>query len=127
MWNWSSAVSDSILILAIVAAVIAYHYFKQKTTQRRLELIHQERLAAMDKGIPLPELPIDPPRAPDPDHGNVALMLGIILTTFSVGTMIVLYMNLSEGQHNFWVTPLPVAMMGGGLMLYHFLSRERER
>jgi len=39
-----------------VAAFIGYRYLKHREGQRRLELIHAERLAAMDKGIPLPVL-----------------------------------------------------------------------
>ena len=48
-------------VVALAAIAIAYLYFKHRERQRRLEVIHQERVAAMDKGIPLPELAIDPP------------------------------------------------------------------
>ena len=57
---------DAIIVAAIAAAIVAYLYFKHVERRRRLEIIHQERLAAMEKGIPLPELPIDPPKVPRP-------------------------------------------------------------
>ena len=63
------SIGDGIIVAALAGAFIAYLYFKHLDRQRRLEIIHAERLAAMDKGIPLPELPLDPvklPRPPDP-------------------------------------------------------------
>src|SRR5215475_2350918 len=45
------SIGDGIIVAAIVAAFVAYFYLKNKTRLRRLEVIHQERLAAMDKGI----------------------------------------------------------------------------
>ena len=56
---------DGLIVASLAAAFVAYCYFKHVERRRRLELVHQERLAAMDKGIPLPELPLDPPRLPD--------------------------------------------------------------
>lgn len=56
------SIGDGIIVVAVAAALMAWLYFKHMEGRRRLEVIHQERLAAMDKGIPLPELPLDPPR-----------------------------------------------------------------
>jgi hypothetical protein len=87
-------------------------------------MIHQERLAAMDKGIPLPEFPLEPapnPRGFDPD--NVIPILGTILFTLSIGAMVVLYRTLDEPSHAFWIAPLPLAFMGVGLLAFHFLNR----
>jgi RNA polymerase sigma factor (sigma-70 family) len=44
---------DGVIVAAIVAAIVTYLYFGQVERKRRLEIIHQERLAAMDKVIPL--------------------------------------------------------------------------
>ena len=49
---------DGVIVAAIAGAIVAYLYFGHVERKRRLEIIHQERLAAMDKGIPLPELPL---------------------------------------------------------------------
>ena len=43
---------DGVIVAAIAAAIVAYLYFGHVERKRRLEIIHQERLAAMDKGIP---------------------------------------------------------------------------
>ena len=58
------SIGDGLIVVALAAIAIAYLYFKHRERQRRLEVIHQERVAAMDKGIPLPELAIDPPSVP---------------------------------------------------------------
>ena len=58
-------IGDGIIVTALAAAFVAYLYFKHIERQRRLEIVHQERLAAMEKGIPLPEFPLDPPSGPE--------------------------------------------------------------
>ncbi len=117
---------DALIVLALTAGFLGYQYMKRRDVQRRLEILHAERLAAMDKGIPLPELPIDPPpeawqRPPDP---KVPLAIGIVLTAFGVGAMGMLAI-LAPGRP-YWAVPLPIAMMGLGLCLYHRLSAEPE-
>jgi hypothetical protein len=99
-----------------------------QSRRKRLEIIHQERLVAMEKGIPLPEFPLEPVRGSgqsDPD--NVIPILGTVLLSLSVGTMIVLYRTLEAAEHGFWVSPLPFAFLGVGLLAFHFLKRAAGR
>jgi hypothetical protein len=115
-------IADALIVIALIAGFLGYLYLKQREKQRRLEIIHAERLAAIDKGIPLPEVPIDPPpsawrRPPDP---KVPLAIGIVLTAFGVGSMVMLAI-VAQGQP-FWAVPLPVVMMGLGLILFYRLS-----
>jgi len=63
------SIGDGIIVVAIAFGFVAYWYFRHQERRRRMEIIHQERLVAMEKGIPLPELPLDPPsvsKPPDP-------------------------------------------------------------
>ena len=76
----------------------------------------------MDKGIPLPELPIDPPpgawrRPPDP---KAPLAIPIVLAAFGAGAMVTLAV-IAQGKP-YWAVPLPIAMMGLGLILFYRLS-----
>ena len=119
----SYTVGDGMVVIALSAAFVGYQYVKHQSQRRRLEIIHQERLVAMEKGIPLPELPLEPsqdPRGSDPDY--VLPILGTVLLTLSVGTMIVLYLTLSTVRNPFWVAPLPFAFLGVGLLAVHFLK-----
>ena len=124
----SSTIGDGMVALALAAGIVGYVYVKDQTRRKRLELIHQERLKAMEKGIPLPEFPLEPernPRGGDPD--NVLPILGVVLLSLSIGAMIVLYQTLEAAAHGFWVSPLPLAFLGAGLLAFHFLNRDAGR
>jgi hypothetical protein len=113
------SIGDGIIVAALAAALIGYLYFKHRERLRRLEVLHNERLAAMDKGIPLPELPIDLPAAAKPPSPDVLPILGIILLTLGGSAMIVLALS---NQPQYWPMPMPFMLMGLGLLLFHLLA-----
>jgi len=117
----SYTVGDGTVTLALAAGIIGYLYVKHLGRQKRLEIIHQERMAAMEKGIPLPEFPLEPERERRPDP-LVLPILGMVLFTLSIGTMIVLYWNLPVESHSFWITPLPFTFLGVGFISFYFLK-----
>jgi len=119
------SIGDGIIVMALAAGFLGYIYLKFLERQRRLEILHKERLAAMDKGIPLPELPIDSPSVQAPADPRVILMLGIILGGFGAGSMIAL--SFVHGTRTYWPLPLPMVFMGVGLMLFYFLASDRAR
>jgi hypothetical protein len=51
-------VGNGMVALALAAGIVGYMHVKHQSHRRRLEIIHQERLVAMEKGIPLPEFPL---------------------------------------------------------------------
>ncbi len=125
MNNYS--IGDGMVALALAGGVVGYFHLAYRTRQKRLEILHQERMAAMDKGIPLPELPLEPSEArreSDPDR--VLPILGTVLASLSIGAMIALYLNLEAGSR-FWVAPLPFAFLGAGLIIFHLLRTRPER
>jgi hypothetical protein len=42
------SVGDGIIVASLAAAIISYLYFKHVERKRRLEVVHQERLVAME-------------------------------------------------------------------------------
>ena len=120
----SYTVGDGSVVLALAAGIVGYVYVKHQSRRKRLEIIHQERLVAMEKGIPLPEFPLEQTRQPDT---TVVPILGTVLFSLSVGTMIVLYLNRQALSHGFWISPLPFAFLGVGLLTYNFLKGEPRR
>ena len=115
-------IGDGIVALALAGGIVGYLYVTHKSRQKRMEIIHEERMAAMEKGIPLPEFPLEPAaerRRADP---NILPILGTVLLTLSAGTMIVLYLNAPSPSHNAWVFPLPFTFLGVGLIAFHFLN-----
>ena len=122
------SIGDALIVAALAAIAIAYLHHRHRERLRRLEVIHQERLAAMEKGIPLPELPLDPtkiPKAPDP---TATLLHGIVWTAFGLGGMLVLWMiDAAVSDRALWPLPLPIALLGFGLILYYVLAANRSR
>jgi hypothetical protein len=123
----SYTVGDGMVALALAAGIVGYVYVKQQSRRNRLEIIHQERLVAMEKGIPLPEFPLESAQNPSDPSTTVLPILGIVLFSLAVGTMIVLYRTLEADEHSFWITPLPFAFLGVGLFIFHFLKRDAGR
>jgi len=116
------SIGDGIIVAALTAGMVGVFLLKYLERRRRLEILHVERLAAMDKGIPLPELAFEAPptrigRPPDP---RTPLMIGMVLTAFGLGAMGALAMV--ERWRPLWPLPLPVAFMGAGLVLYYMLA-----
>ncbi len=116
------SIGDALIVVALVAGFIGYLYIKYLEKRRRLETIHAERVMAMEKGIPLPELPLEPTTRPDSaqESRQVTLIIGIVLAMFGIGSMITLSL-LDEFRWG-WPAPLPVAFIGLGLVLYYLLT-----
>ncbi len=117
----STTVGDGMVALALSAGIVSYLYFRHQGRQKKLDIIHQERLAAMERGIPLPEFPLEPDGARRSTEAPVIPILGMVLFTLSIGAMISLYLLLPAASHSFWVAPLPFAFLGGGFIAFHFL------
>jgi hypothetical protein len=124
----SYTVGDGSVVLALAAGIVGYLYVKHQGRQKKIEIIHQERMVAMEKGIPLPEFPFEPTResrGSDPD--NVIPILGTVLFSLSIGAMIVLFLNLPAASRSFWIAPLPFTFLGVGLIAYRLLNNEPRR
>ena len=98
-----------------IVAIVAAHREKQK----RAELRHRERLAAIEKGI---ELPPDPDAEPPPKKGNT-LRSGLI--NLFVG--IVLYVAIAEvaGDDVALFGLIPAAIGLGSLISYFVEGRKK--
>ena len=123
----SYTVGDGTVVFAVAAGIVGYLYVRHLGRQKKLEIIHQERMAAMEKGIPLPEFPLEPARERHQPDPTVLPILGTVLLSLSVGAMIVLALNLPAPSHGFWVAPLPFAFLGVGLIAFHFLQAKPGR
>jgi hypothetical protein len=111
---------DALIVAALAAAFVAYLYFRHKERRRRLEIVHQERIAAMEKGIPLPELPLHQPKVPRPPDPRAPLLHGIVWTALGFGGMAALFLT-ERIMPGLWPLPLPLLFLGIGLILYYGL------
>jgi len=124
--NTPNTFPDALIVIALVGAFVAWLYLRHKERQRRMDIVHQERLIAMDKGIPLPELPgelVKPPADP-----KEMLMHGIAWVVMGLGGILAL--RLTAMQVNgmaLWPLPLPLFLLGVGLILFYVLANHRSR
>lgn len=123
----SASIGDGITAIALAGGIVGYLYVQNRTIQKRNEIIHQERMAAMEKGIPLPEFSLDPARDNGGPDQRVLPILGIVLLTLSIGAMVFLYFDRSFLPLNAWISPLPFAFLGVGLLAFHLLQTRPPR
>jgi hypothetical protein len=103
--------------------------WKETKRQRRIDLVHQERMAAMEKGIPLPEMPdYDEEPRPGPFarmrlNSRWPLGLGAFSIVMGAGTSIVLRMSGDPYHNQVWPFGLLGVFFGFGLFLYYGLTR----
>jgi hypothetical protein len=126
---WFSAV----WVFGWVILLLAAWHLRGVRRQKRLELIHRERMMAMEKGIPLPELPdYDERSGPGPLTRAVGslrlnprwpLGLGSLSIMLGIGTSIALALSAEEDHNRVWSFGLIGVFLGVGLVLHYFLTR----
>jgi hypothetical protein len=120
----SHSIGDGIVVASISGAIVGYFYLKYRFRQRRMEILHEERMTAMEKDMALPDL--DPPEVVSPPDRQTPLVIGAVLAMFGFGSMIALSRALVEEAHRFWIMPLPIALMGVGVILAYVLTTKNE-
>lgn len=96
----------------------------------RLEMIQKERLVAMEKGIPMPELPDYDNGHPGAHflrglfHPRWALGLGLILISGGIGTTLALHASPDPELHVMWSMGLVPAFLGVGFVLHYLVTRK---
>ena len=98
----------------------------------RLEMIQKERAIAMEKGVPMPELP-DYDNGHRPSrvmstllHPRWILGIGLILICGGIGTTIALHAVLDPELHMKWSMGLIPAFVGVGFVLHYLVTRKND-
>ena len=82
----------------------------------------------MEKGIPLPELPLDPISVPKPPDPRAPLLHGIVWSALGGGGMLALHLFVPQPSGSvLWPLALPLLFLGLGLILYYALASDRAR
>ena len=125
---WTGVVFTSI---AAAFALLWRHQNLQRYRDR-LEMIQKERVAAMEKGIPMPELPDYDERSRPSLDTMASLMrvnprwplgVGSILIFGGIGTTLALYLSHEEYHNQVWSMGLIPIFVGFGLFLHYRLTR----
>ncbi len=106
----------------IPVAALAYFGFVQWLRHQRRTLVHKERLAAIEKGLPLP--PDIEPRRGNWGVQRVLLLAGLVWISLGIGAFVLLSALLSLGnapnvpQGLQWVGLAPVLIGLSHLVVY---------
>ena len=120
----------------VILLLVAWH-LRASRRERRHERLHKERMVAMEKGIPLPELPAEdePSRRPLVTElvGSIRinprwpLGIGALFVMLGIGISAALALSQEEVQYRVWSVGLIPVFFGLGLMLHYALTRPSER
>lgn len=118
-------------IFGWIAALLVIWLVRSSRKQRRLELIHAERLAAIQKGVPLPELPDYEEllhgrtrhHSPATFNPRWPLGLGAIFGMLGIGICLALRLSGDAYHNQIWPFGLIPVFLGLGLVLHYFLTR----
>ncbi len=117
--------------------VTVWYLRRRALEARSLELrklLHRERMTAMEKGVPLPEIPAEEEATPAwlrPEAERVraawlrrlALVLGLAAVFTGAGMCVGFYWSPDRGFHSMWTLGFVPALGGIGLLLYALLAR----
>lgn len=123
------------LIVAVgyAAAVAAESTARHKARVRIRELIHDERIKALDKGIPIEDLPLDPIETESEWFAShswtsavrlSALAIGLVLSFTGVGMLVGTSLSPDSELNKIATMSLIPIMAGLGLLLFHRLTRD---
>lgn len=115
----------------VFGAAFVFLLLRMLNTRRyqiKLDFIHKERLAAMDKGIPLPELPdYDKPSQTLLGYARLnprwPLGAGVTLILGGIGLGLALYLSGDPYHRQIWSFSFIPMFVGLGLMLHYRLTR----
>jgi len=123
----------SVIVLVWIFGWATIWYLRRRSLEERAlklrELVHRERMAAIDKGVPLPEIPADDEIGPawlQPEAERVrsawlrrlALIVGLLALFVGLGMCVGFYWAPARGFHDMWTLGFIPAMGGVGLLLY---------
>jgi hypothetical protein len=129
---------EAALALAVVLAFIwGRQYLKLRKRHSEREMLHRERLLAMEKGIPLPEFPtlVEDPSGSLLDYMSVSMKhvapkltlgCGLILSFGGVGVIAAFLIAPDPELHKVWSVGLIPGFIGVGFILYYLFIRRSE-
>jgi hypothetical protein len=120
----------------VILLLVAWQ-LRASRRERRQERLHKERLVAMEKGIPLPELPAEEETSRRPLVAELVgsirinprwpLGIGALFVMVGIGVSLALALSQEQEQYRVWSVGLIPLFFGLGLMLHYALTRPSER
>jgi uncharacterized membrane protein YfcA len=124
-------------IFGCVAVLLIIWHLRSKRYAEKERLIHEERMKAMEKGVPLPEFPdlseeakmqrfntiFTPPKL----NPRWPLGVGVLLIFFGAGWVVAWLLSSDPEAAKILSMGLVSVFLGFGLFLYYYLTRQPEK
>ena len=125
------------LVLGLVALGILRNYLATRNRMRLRQMIHEERLKALEKEAPLDDLTYDGNLerefvgSSSGGNGNrafwlrlTALCVGLVCSFVGVGMIVAFLLATDPELTKIWSVGMIPMMLGFGLLLFYVLTRE---
>ena len=114
-------------VFGFAAVILVAWHLRGKRHLERMNMIHQERMKALEKEVPLPEFPnFEEPSRITVTSGNWnprwPLGVGALLIMAGMGTSVAMLMG--NGFEDIWPFGMTGVFVGVGMFLYYFLTRQ---
>ena len=120
-------------VFGCVAILIVIWHLRSKRRMEKEAMIHQERIKAMDKGIPLPEFPDLNEEAKMDPYNRIAtvnpkwpLGVGALCIFGGLGFMVAMLLSGDNELWKLWSMGLIGVFFGVGMMMFYRLTRTPE-
>lgn len=125
----------AVWVFGFAAVLLVAWHLRGKRRLEKLNLIHEERMKAMEKGIPLPEFPeldggdsvIGRALATNiearPWNPRWPLGVGALLITGGIGVSVALRLSEWDFHNELWAFGLIGVFLGIGMFLFYGLTR----
>ncbi len=123
-------------IFACAVVLIVIWHLRNKRRLETERLIHEERMKAMEKGVPLPEFPqlseearmqqFDRIFTPPTINPRWPLGIGVLCIFGGMGFTVAMMLSMDSDMNMLWPMGLIGVFFGVGLFLYYYLTRTRE-
>lgn len=124
-------------VFACAAVLIVVWHLRSKRRMEKMTLVHQERMKAIEKGVPLPEFPelteearmqqFDKIFTPPKLNPRWPIGVGVVVMMAGVGYMMAFLLSSDPEAAKIWSMGLIGIFFGFGLVLYYFLTRQPDK
>jgi len=125
----------TLVVFGFVGFGILQKFLRSQSVGRRREMIHKERMAAMEKGLPIDSLGLDQELSMKNEVSGqnqekvlvwvrlVALCLGLFFLLVGIGMCIAFHFAHMQDLNTIWTVGFIPVLGGIGLLLFVVLSR----
>lgn len=123
-------------VFACAAVLIIIWHLRSKRRLEKMGLIHEERMKAIEKGVPLPEFPelseeakmqqMDKIFTPPKWNPRWPIGVGVLIMMGGLGFLVAMMLSNDREMANLWSMGLIPIFFGFGLVLHYFLTRQAD-